>query len=51
MDCILQIRENELLLGVVDKNQFGASAFGLVHAVYELYGPTTAGTTKTTTTL
>ena len=25
------IRHNELLTGLLDKNQFGASAFGLVH--------------------
>jgi DNA-directed RNA polymerase I subunit RPA1 len=28
---------------VLDKSQFGASAFGLVHAVYELHGAQTAG--------
>ncbi|KAG8743030.1 hypothetical protein FRC10_000481 [Ceratobasidium sp. 414] len=33
----------ELLCGVLDKSQFGASSYGLVHSVYELYGPETAG--------
>ncbi|KAL6046323.1 DNA-directed RNA polymerase subunit [Balamuthia mandrillaris] len=37
------IRDNELLTGVLDKNQFGASPYGLVHACYELYGMTKAG--------
>ena len=32
------IRDNELLQGVIDKNQIGASLFGLVHSFYELYG-------------
>lgn len=30
-------------MGVLDKNQFGASPYGLVHACYELYGPKTSG--------
>eukprot|EP01022_Parablepharisma_sp_SALTPOND_P026873 TRINITY_DN650_c0_g2_i2.p1 TRINITY_DN650_c0_g2~~TRINITY_DN650_c0_g2_i2.p1 ORF type:complete len:3079 (-),score=321.26 TRINITY_DN650_c0_g2_i2:17406-26642(-) len=29
----------ELLCGVLDKSQFGATEFGLVHAFHELYGP------------
>jgi DNA-directed RNA polymerase I subunit RPA1 len=33
----------ELLSGVLDKSAFGASDFGLVHSVYELYGAETAG--------
>jgi len=28
---------------VLDKSQFGATSYGLVHAVYELYGPDIAG--------
>ncbi|KAI9221947.1 hypothetical protein BC828DRAFT_404467 [Blastocladiella britannica] len=35
--------EGELMTGVLDKSQFGASAYGLVHSVYELYGPGAAG--------
>ena len=37
------IRDSELLTGVLDKAQFGSSTYSLVHAVYELYGPTYAG--------
>jgi len=36
-------RDSELLQGVLDKAAFGASEFGLVHAVYEFYGPSFAG--------
>ncbi|KAJ3020699.1 hypothetical protein HKX48_000363 [Thoreauomyces humboldtii] len=35
--------DGHLLTGVLDKSQFGASADGLVHAVYEVYGPSYAG--------
>ncbi|KAF8306029.1 beta and beta-prime subunits of DNA dependent RNA-polymerase [Clavulina sp. PMI_390] len=35
--------DGELLSGVLDKAQFGASSFGFVHATYELYGADTAG--------
>ena len=35
--------DGELLCGVLDKAQFGASDYGLVHSVYELYGPEIAG--------
>ncbi|KAJ2681855.1 hypothetical protein H4R19_007247, partial [Coemansia spiralis] len=31
------ILDGELLVGVLDKSQFGASSYGLVHSVYELY--------------
>jgi DNA-directed RNA polymerase I subunit RPA1 len=41
------IRDGELLRGVLDKAAFGASKFGLVHAVHELYGPSAAGTLLT----
>lgn len=37
------VREGELLSGVLDKNAFGASKHGLVHAVQELYGNDAAG--------
>jgi DNA-directed RNA polymerase beta' subunit len=33
----------ELLCGTLDKSAFGASDFGLVHSVYELYGADVAG--------
>ncbi|RKO90746.1 hypothetical protein BDK51DRAFT_13633, partial [Blyttiomyces helicus] len=35
--------DGHLLTGVLDKSQFGASAHGLVHAMYEVYGPPYAG--------
>lgn len=28
---VVIVKDNELLCGVLDKNQFGASAFGVVH--------------------
>ncbi|KAH0472774.1 MAG: hypothetical protein KVP17_001460 [Porospora cf. gigantea B] len=37
------IRNSELLQGVFDKSQIGASSFGLVHLCYELLGPRTSG--------
>ena len=40
---VVVIHRNEHLAGCLDKAQFGASAFGLVHSCYELYGPTVAG--------
>lgn len=35
--------EGELVTGVLDKAQIGASPFGLVHSVHEIYGPEVAG--------
>ena len=32
-----------MIHGILDKSQFGASSYGLVHSVYELYGAETAG--------
>lgn len=40
---LVVINRNEHLAGCLDKAQFGASSFGLVHSCYELYGPTVAG--------
>ncbi|KAI7865933.1 hypothetical protein BDF14DRAFT_1819412 [Spinellus fusiger] len=37
------VMDGELITGVLDKSQFGATAYGLVHSVYELYGPESAG--------
>ncbi|KAJ1823841.1 hypothetical protein LPJ56_002916, partial [Coemansia sp. RSA 2599] len=37
------ILDGELLVGILDKSQFGASSYGLVHSVYELYSPMHAG--------
>lgn len=39
----VNFRDGELLTGILDKSQFGASAYGLVHAVYEIYGAEIAG--------
>ncbi|KDE04774.1 hypothetical protein MVLG_04828 [Microbotryum lychnidis-dioicae p1A1 Lamole] len=35
--------DGELICGILDKAQIGASPYGLVHSVYELYGATIAG--------
>ncbi|KAJ1923261.1 hypothetical protein IWQ60_005983 [Tieghemiomyces parasiticus] len=35
--------DGELVCGILDKSQFGDSAFGLVHHLHELYGPHLAG--------
>ncbi|GAA96623.1 uncharacterized protein L969DRAFT_75435 [Mixia osmundae IAM 14324] len=32
----------DLLVGILDKSQFGATSFGMVHSVHELYGSLTA---------
>ncbi|KAK1443448.1 beta and beta-prime subunits of DNA dependent RNA-polymerase [Babesia gibsoni] len=37
------IQNSELLQGVLDKSQFGASSYGLTHLVYELLGPRASG--------
>ncbi len=31
--------DGHLICGVLDKSQYGATAYGLVHSVHELYGP------------
>ncbi|KAI9310913.1 hypothetical protein BX666DRAFT_2032405 [Dichotomocladium elegans] len=36
------VMDGELLTGVLDKSQFGATAYGLVHSIYELYGGSAA---------
>ncbi|AOA62290.1 RNA polymerase I subunit A190 [Komagataella phaffii CBS 7435] len=33
------IRNGELLVGILDKSQYGASNFGLIHSLHEVYGP------------
>lgn len=35
--------DGELLCGILDKSAFGATEYGLVHSVYELYGADVAG--------
>ncbi|XP_066149248.1 DNA-directed RNA polymerase I subunit RPA1 isoform X2 [Euwallacea fornicatus] len=32
------IRQGELLVGILDKTHYGATPYGLIHCVYELYG-------------
>ena len=32
------IRRGELLVGILDKNHYGATPYGLIHCMYELYG-------------
>lgn len=36
-------KDGALMTGILDKSQFGASAYGMVHSVYEIYGPEYAG--------
>ncbi|RDA90344.1 hypothetical protein CP533_3069 [Ophiocordyceps camponoti-saundersi (nom. inval.)] len=37
------IQDGDFIFGVLDKSQIGHSAGGLVHAIHETYGPTSAG--------
>lgn len=41
-EAVIKIVDGELIQGVLDKSQFGAKSYGLVHSIYELYGPATA---------
>ncbi|BFZ55031.1 hypothetical protein PYCC9005_002069 [Savitreella phatthalungensis] len=36
-------KDGHMMTGILDKSQFGASAYGLVHSVYEIYGAEYAG--------
>ncbi|KAI3404092.2 RPA190 [Candida oxycetoniae] len=36
-------QNGELLSGILDKSQYGASQFGIVHSLHEIYGPDVAG--------
>jgi DNA-directed RNA polymerase I subunit RPA1 len=36
-------RNGELVCGILDKSQYGASQFGIVHSLHEVYGPSVAG--------
>ena len=36
-------KNGELLSGILDKSQYGATQFGLVHSLHEVYGPDVAG--------
>lgn len=35
-------KNGELLSGILDKSQYGASQYGIVHSLHEVYGPDTA---------
>lgn len=41
-DCHVYIRDGELLTGLMDKSNVGATPYGLVHTCYELYGGETS---------
>ncbi|KAG8827052.1 hypothetical protein FRC19_005756 [Serendipita sp. 401] len=40
---IVLVKDGELVRGILDKSQFGAASYGLVHSVYEVYGSEVAG--------
>ncbi|KAI8987844.1 hypothetical protein BDF20DRAFT_814125 [Mycotypha africana] len=40
---VVNVMEGQLIHGILDKSQFGASSYGLVHSVYEIYGAESAG--------
>ncbi|KZF25200.1 DNA-directed RNA polymeras-like protein I subunit [Xylona heveae TC161] len=40
---IVIFKDGELLCGILDKAQLGPSGLGMVHSIYEVYGPTIAG--------
>ncbi|KAG0242760.1 hypothetical protein BGX31_011589 [Mortierella sp. GBA43] len=42
-EAIVQVMDGVLVTGVLDKSQFGAKSFGLVHSCYEIYGGDIAG--------
>ena len=40
---VVRVHDGQLITGILDKKQIGATAGGLVHMVYEAWGPTVAG--------
>ena len=38
-------KNGELLCGILDKSQYGASKYGIVHSIHEIYGPDVAAKT------
>ncbi|KAG0333776.1 hypothetical protein BG000_008894 [Podila horticola] len=42
-ESIVQVMDGVLVTGVLDKAQFGAKSYGLVHSCYEIYGGEIAG--------
>jgi DNA-directed RNA polymerase beta' subunit len=41
-DCHVYIKDGELLTGLMDKSNVGATPYGLIHTCYELYGGRTS---------
>ncbi|OAF69847.1 DNA-directed RNA polymerase I largest subunit [Intoshia linei] len=41
-ECNIVFRNGRFLVGILDKASYGATAYGLVHAMFELYGSTVA---------
>lgn len=39
----VRFHNGHLVCGVLDKSQYGASQYGVVHSLHEVYGPTVAG--------
>ncbi|KAK8875728.1 DNA-directed RNA polymerase I subunit RPA1 [Tritrichomonas musculus] len=37
-EAIVYVSDSELIHGIIDKAQYGASTYGLVHSLFELYG-------------
>ncbi|KAH0788034.1 DNA-directed RNA polymerase I subunit rpa1 [Histomonas meleagridis] len=42
-ECNVCFFDSELMYGIMDKAQYGASTYGLVHSLFELYGSQLAG--------
>mmetsp|Transcript_89860 Transcript_89860/g.155545 ORF Transcript_89860/g.155545 Transcript_89860/m.155545 type:complete len:1820 (-) Transcript_89860:78-5537(-) len=42
-EATVVMKGTELLMGVLDKSQFGASDFGMMHIIFELVGPKAVG--------
>lgn len=42
-ESVITFQSDYLVHGCMDKSQFGASAFGITHAVFESWGPASAG--------
>ncbi|KAJ1517641.1 hypothetical protein HMI54_001065 [Coelomomyces lativittatus] len=42
-EAVTQFCQGELVTGVLDKSQIGASSYGFVHSIYEVYGGEVAG--------
>ncbi|KAL0227467.1 hypothetical protein RCL1_003611 [Eukaryota sp. TZLM3-RCL] len=42
-ESVFEVRNGDVVTGVIDKNQIGPSQYGLIHSIYELYGADAAG--------